>query len=154
MALETLRVRGAKVDLWVAGEAAPRRFEQVDATVRLGRGYHTLALDLTTLVHERDPATYKCALGGLSVSLWNLSGSSSEPELARSMSGNQAACLRVCCGGHDPEPGNGQSCMRVWLSAPHQMVSWGRTSDRKRVDLVRFHAGARTVFQGICLRSN
>lgn len=69
MALETLRVRGAKVDLWVAGEAAPRRFEQADATVRLGRGYHTLALDLTTLVHERDPATYKCAPGGLSVSL-------------------------------------------------------------------------------------
>ncbi len=38
------------------------RLLQADATLRLGRSYKTLAVDLTALVHERDPATYKCAL--------------------------------------------------------------------------------------------
>lgn len=55
-------MRGARVDVWVAGEDAPRRFEQADAVVRLGRGYRTLSVDLTSAVHERDPATYKCVL--------------------------------------------------------------------------------------------
>lgn len=54
-------MRDAKVDVWVAGEQAPRRFEQADATVRLGHGYKRLTVDLTAAVHERDPSTFKCA---------------------------------------------------------------------------------------------
>lgn len=64
--MESLRLRDAKVDVWVAGEKAPRRFEQADATMRLARGYKRLTADVTAAVHERDPSTYKCAgFGGL-----------------------------------------------------------------------------------------
>ena len=49
------------MDVWVAGEQAPRRFEQADATMRLARGYKRLTVDVTAAVHERDPSTYRCA---------------------------------------------------------------------------------------------
>jgi hypothetical protein len=59
VALESLRLQHAKVDVWVAGERMPRRFEQADAVLRLSRGYNRLTVDLTAAVHERDPATHK-----------------------------------------------------------------------------------------------
>ncbi len=61
VAVDTVRVRRGRVDAWVGREAAPRRFEQADANFRLGRDYHSLSLDLTSLVHLRDPETHKCA---------------------------------------------------------------------------------------------
>ena len=61
VAVDTVRVRRGRVDAWVGREAAPRRFEQADAVLRLGRNYHSLSVDLTSLVHLRDPETHKCA---------------------------------------------------------------------------------------------
>ena len=39
-------LRNSYVEAQVAGEATPRRFERVDATLRLGRGYTSIDLDL------------------------------------------------------------------------------------------------------------
>ena len=39
-------IRDGQLQATVAGEATPRRFEHVDATLRLGRGYSSIHLDL------------------------------------------------------------------------------------------------------------
>lgn len=59
VALESIRVRGGRVDTWIAGESAPRQFEGTDATMRLGPDYHSLDIDMAAAVHERDASTYR-----------------------------------------------------------------------------------------------
>lgn len=39
-------LRNSYLEAQVSGEATPRRFERVDATLRLGRGYTSIDLDL------------------------------------------------------------------------------------------------------------
>lgn len=55
-----MTIRSGRVNAWVGKEVTPRRFEQTDATLQLGRDYHSLSVDLTSLVHLRDPDTHKC----------------------------------------------------------------------------------------------
>ena len=62
MVLQSLTVRSASVTVAIAGEAGLRRFQGADATVRLGRGYHSIDADLTALAHERQPAADKCTM--------------------------------------------------------------------------------------------
>lgn len=59
VALESIRVRGGRVDTWITGESVPRRFEGTDATMRLGPDYHSLDIDMAAAVHERDASTYR-----------------------------------------------------------------------------------------------
>ena len=47
VAIDSLALRQAEVNAWVAGETVPRHFEQVHAVLRLDRDYQGLQLDVS-----------------------------------------------------------------------------------------------------------
>jgi len=61
-AVREVAVADARIHAYVVGDPLPRRFADVHAALRLGRGYDTLDLDLRGAAHARDPAGMACTM--------------------------------------------------------------------------------------------
>ncbi|KAK9862508.1 hypothetical protein WJX84_009406 [Apatococcus fuscideae] len=102
-------LRNSYVEATVAGEATPRRFERVDATLRLGRGYTSIDLDLHAHAHERDASAAKTTMLAPVKEVVRHLRDAPSPPIVRSL---------LDIPQPEPEPGHFQASLAPHLDAP------------------------------------